>query len=128
MGVSPLTVLPRKKMFRPSLHAGVEERNQLAGSRINPGKVASPMEVAMTAGEGEIAEVVFPPVLSRQHVVNVKSRERRMLLQKPTILASVSGARTNLRSDRLTDHALRRLLVADRALACSTAMKSIART
>ncbi len=79
----------------PYLTTRVEKLCHLARDRINAGQVGALVQIAIDAGESQILSLVTAAVLPWNHVLDLQSGERRMLLLKEAVLTSVASSLSN---------------------------------
>ena len=78
----------------PLMTTRMKEPSQFLRQRIDAGKIRTFKTITIETGEREIGIRRTAAVLSGDDVVDFKI-ERRMLLSKPTVFASVSRSRPN---------------------------------
>jgi hypothetical protein len=91
-------------MVLPPLAPGMKQHSDLTCFRIDPGQIRSFVEIAIDAREGEIVESIAAAVNFRDGVLDMKRRERRIILMQMTILASVLRTLANLSPNLCADH------------------------
>ncbi len=85
------------EMVIPPIAARVKERGHLAGLGIEPGQIASLVEIAFGTRQREIVRIVAAQMFSRNDVLNVERDERRGGLPAVAIFATISCPRTDSR-------------------------------
>ena len=80
-------------MIVPPMLPWVEERNDVAGFRIDCRKIRTLVGVATFASQSEIGRIIIPVMLPGNNVFDLK-RIRDMFLRDSAILASVSRTAT----------------------------------
>ena len=85
---------PEMKMIRPQVASRIEQRNNVARNRIDAGQVRPFPQITAVTSEGQIAVIVAPLMLAGNYVLDVMSK-RTTVLWKETILATVSGSRSD---------------------------------
>jgi hypothetical protein len=94
-----------RKVFRPAVTARVKKDHDLAGQRVDPGKVWALVGIAELAGEGKVMELVPTAVLAGDDVLDVKSQPPPARFARAAILAAIAGPLPDLFARGLIHHA-----------------------
>ena len=79
-------------MLRPSLLARVEQRDLGAVGRINAAEVRAFVQVAMVTCPGKVRFDGCAAVLAGDDVFAVEPKKRTLVLMRPAVFATVTGA------------------------------------
>ncbi len=93
-------------MLVPAMLARMEQFGDVIRFWIDACQVGTFVQITIDAGESEIIEFVAAAVKSRNDVLDMENRQRRIILMKLAILAAVAGAFSN-RGSRRRIHRLR---------------------
>jgi hypothetical protein len=115
-------------MLAPSLAAGIEKWRDGVRLGVNPREVASFVQVAIIAGEAQIVLGVGSPMFYWPDVLNVKNRERGLVLVESAVFATVPRSQPHPRSQGLIHQPWVEAARNRRALACNSAIRFPART
>ncbi len=94
-------------MLAPPIATWIEQRSDLTSLGINPSEVAPFVQIAVGAGQSQVAEIIVAAVLARDDVLNLQRNERRIGLSVLTIFAAVTrsgphgGTRGGIHRSRL---------------------------
>lgn len=90
-------ILPssRRKCSAPLLRARVVKWRGRAGVRVDAGKVRPLEQIAVVAGEREVAALIQATVLARDDVLDVVGKERLPRFRHAAVFAATAGALAN---------------------------------
>ena len=87
-------------MVSPIVLPGVEEIRHTASLGIDAAQVSSFVKVAIDAGQREVLRVISPTMNFWNNMLDVEGCQRRIVLVKLTVFASVGGTQTHAGSQR----------------------------
>ena len=88
------------EMVSPIVLPGVEEIRHTASLGIDAAQVSSFVKVAIDAGQREVLRVISPTMNFWNNMLDVEGCQRRIVLVKLTVFASVGGTQTHAGSQR----------------------------
>lgn len=94
-------------MVMPAISARMEEYGDLAGQRVDAGKVRPFLAIAEVAGQGQVVEVVGRDVLAGNDVLDMVSKFAVLLLE-PAVLTAIPNSPTYALAEGLRSHAAKR--------------------
>ncbi len=113
-----------REMICPTVAAWMKQRHKLPGLGIEAGDVGSLVEIAEAARQGQVVRLGRATMLTGNDVFDVKTDETGSRLRQSAVFANVTCPAADQGPQRVVHHCCPRS--SDRALACNTAITSMA--